>query len=83
VVSWSLGGRPLSCSVHRLAQPSGPSCLTCCCPAQRVFCASRFMDDMHGIGLWNSAEGTETQREYDRGDLVRESPVARNTHSDE
>ncbi len=41
------------------------------------------MDDMHGIGLWNSAEGTETQREYDRGDLVRESPVARNTHSDE
>ena len=44
----------------------------------------RFMDDMHGTGLWRNAEGEETQREYDRGDLIRESPiVGRNTHSDE
>eukprot|EP01044_Picomonas_judraskeda_P018679 COSAG03_NODE_3764_length_1841_cov_7.869116_2_plen_45_part_00 len=44
------------------------------------------MDDMHGTGLWRSADGQETQREYDRGDLIRESPAAvggRNTHSDE
>lgn len=41
------------------------------------------MDEPHGTGVWKSAGGEETQREYDRGDLVREMPLGRNTHSDE